>query len=147
MFFNWGSSSTLVAMATYGFGFHWLTMGKVKIGIYCYLIADIWQKCYRNCCWVVLHQTKYIILVQTTWLVAIATKRLNLWKKYSKINSSEAVRGTKLKLCNSLTNIVFYCSCWTTLVAILTLNFSNTYNGEKVKIGIKLLTCSEMFFE
>ena len=32
-------------------------------------------------------------------------KRLNLWKKYSKFISSEAIRGIKLKLCRNVHNI------------------------------------------
>ena len=31
-------------------------MGKMKIGIYCYFIADILTKVFRNAFWVVLYQ-------------------------------------------------------------------------------------------
>ena len=93
------SSNTLVAMATVsidccelmylvlsrlvlraGYGI-WLSvpdhclssyfrMGKVKIEIYCYLIADIFTKSfYRNVCWVVLHQAYHSYPNVSIWLV------------------------------------------------------------------------------
>ena len=73
-------------------------------------------------------------------LIWILSKSLNLigchgnlkgkfLKKCSKINSSEAVWGIKLKHCriisnnNLFKNVVFYCCCWSTLVAMATQSF------------------------
>ena len=42
------------------------------------------------------------------WLFAMATERLNVWKKYSKIFFSEAIRGMKLKLCINVHDISLY---------------------------------------
>ena len=41
-------------------------------------------------------------------LVAMATEMLNLWKKYIKVNSSEAVREIKLKRCRIVYSISRY---------------------------------------
>ena len=69
--------STLVAMAT--LNFHRLIIGKLQIDVYCYFIADIWQKIFRNVCCVVLYQTYTFCPSISIWLVT--TKRPNLWKK------------------------------------------------------------------
>ena len=71
--------------------FHRLTMRKVRIEIYCYLIADIWQKFYRNVPWVVLYQTYEFCPNRWIGLVAMATKRQNLRKHIQK--------STPQKLC------------------------------------------------
>ena len=46
-------------------------MGKMKIGIYCFLIADILKKFYRNIPWVILYHFCFNLLI---WLVTMATK-------------------------------------------------------------------------
>ena len=89
-------------MATYSC--HWVIMGKVEIGNFCCLTAD--RFVYRNVSWVVI------------WILS-KSKSLNLIachgnikgkfsKKYSKIFSSEAVRGMKLKLCIHVHDISLY---------------------------------------
>ena len=56
-------SCTFIALATESF--HWLVMGKVKIGIYCYLISDILTKLLQK--WSLSNPcTKHIILAQTS---------------------------------------------------------------------------------
>ena len=55
-------------------------MGKVKVGLNCYLIADILISFYRIVCWVVLYQTYHFYPNLWIWLVAMPTKRLNLRK-------------------------------------------------------------------
>ena len=72
-------------------------MGKVKIEIYCCLTADILTKVYRNVCWVVLYETYEFYPNRWIWLAAMATERINS-RKNSKIISSEAIMGMKLKL-------------------------------------------------
>ena len=62
-------------------------------------------------------------------------------KKYSKIFSSEIIRGMKLKLCihvydiSPYKKIAFYCRCSRTLVAMANLSFHRLIMG-KVEIGI-----------
>ena len=107
-------------MATYSC--HWLIMGK----------NENWH--------LLLSQCRYLNFLQKCFLISplrfiwILSKSLNLIdchsnikdkfsKHYSKINSSEAVRGIKLKLCrivskNGLYKICFYCCCSSTLVAM-----------------------------
>ena len=98
---------TLVAMTTYSF--HWLIMGKVEIGIYCCLTADILtnvlQKCSlsENRCSLLSHSRYFdrsfieIFLYQAYefcpncwgWLVAMATKRLYFRKNMKKKSSPQ----------------------------------------------------------
>ena len=61
-----------------------LQWGKGKIGIYCYVIADILTNIYKNVPWVVLYQAYHFCLDLLIWFVAMATKRLNLWKNIKK---------------------------------------------------------------
>ena len=75
---------------------------------------------YRNVLWLILYKTYLFCCNLLICLVTMATKRQNLWKKYLKINSSEAVWGMQLNLCRIVSNnilykqIVFYCRCWST---------------------------------
>ena len=66
-------------------------------------------------------------IFEPSWLVVMATKRLNFWRK--QINSSEAIWGIKLKLFRNVHStslyktIVFFCCCLSTLVAMATSSF------------------------
>ena len=78
--------------------------------------------------------------VQTVDFGCHGNRKAKLVKKYSKIISSEAIRGMKLKLCNvhniSLyKNYVFYCCCSFALVAMATSSFHRLAMG-KVKVGL-----------
>ena len=54
---------------------------KMKIGIYCYFIADILTKKYfRAVCWVVLYHIYSFCPNLSIWLAVMATKMLNLQK-------------------------------------------------------------------
>ena len=74
----------------------------------------------------------------------MATEMLNLRKNIKKINSSEAIRGIKLKVCRIVynislyKNIVFYCRCLSTLVAMATLNFHGLINGKDENVHLFL---------
>ena len=63
----------------------------------------------------------FVQIADFDWLMA--TKRLNVWKKYSKI-FSEAIKGMKLKLCINVhdislyINFIFYCRCQCAFVAV-----------------------------
>ena len=70
---------TLVAMATYSF--HWLIMGKVEIGIYCYLTVDILTKVLRKCS---LSSPLWSIWILSKLLNLMATEWLNLQKNIQK---------------------------------------------------------------
>ena len=69
-----------VAMATYSF--HWFIMGKMKIGIYCYFVADILTKSFSEM-FIEWFSTQHIILVLTSQFDWLSTKGLNL-RKYLK---------------------------------------------------------------
>ena len=104
LFFCPNRIRTLVAIMGVGGGGRG-RLGGMKIGIYCYFIVDILTKFYRNVLWVVLYKTYLFCCNLLIWL---ATKRQNLRKKYSKINSTEAVWGIKLKLCRIVSNNSLY---------------------------------------
>ena len=84
-------------------------MGKVKIEIYCYLTADILTNVLQKC-----FSSSPLLNIQ------ILSKPLNMIgchgnrkdkfskKKYSKIISSKAIKGMKLKLCRNVHNISLY---------------------------------------
>ena len=76
-----------------------LWWGKMKIGIHCYVIADILTNFYRNVPWVAHYQTYHYCWNRLIWLVAMATERLNLQKCITK----SSPQNIKLKLC------AFYC--------------------------------------
>ena len=109
-----------------------VAMAKMKIGIYCYLIADILTKVLQKCSWSCPNRW--------FWLVAMATEMLNFRKKYSKI-FSEVIRGMKPKLYINVCviilyiNCVFYCCCACGFVAMATLSFHRFIMG-KVKVGL-----------
>ena len=70
-------------------------------------------------------------------------------KKYSKIFSSEAIRGMKLKLCINVhdislyINFVFYCRCPCAFVGMATLSFHRLIM-EKVKVGLYFFLTVDM---
>ena len=132
-------SSTLVAVATSNF--HRLIMGKVEIGIYFCVTADTLTKVLQKCSWSSLLQTTSILSKSLILIGCHGNRNVNFRKKYSKIFFSEVIRGKKLKPCINVygislyENIVFYCCCSSTLVAVATSNFHRLIMG-KVEIGI-----------
>ena len=90
---------------------------------------------------------KHMSFVQTAefdwlpWLVAMATERLN-YQKYSKIISSEVIRGMKLKFCRNVHNIRIYKNLFliavTHVLSLLwhLLKVSIDLQWEKVKVGL-----------
>ena len=120
-------------------------MGKVKIEIYCYLIADILTKVLQKCSWsslIFLLCKPYEFLSKSLILIGCHGNRmLNFRKKYSKIFFSEVIRVMKLKLCINICviilyiNCVFYCCCPCGFVAMATLSF-HRFIIRKVKVGL-----------
>ena len=85
------------------------------------LLQIFWKKFYRNVSGVFLYQPYEFCPNQWFWLVAMATERLNFWKKYSKIFSEAQ---DKLNLCINVhdislyINYIFYCCCPCAFIAI-----------------------------
>ena len=78
-------------------------MGKMKIGIYCYFIADILTKKFYKCL-LSGPLPNIILFVQISiWLVVVANKRLNLRKKIFKNQL-----GMKIKRYRNFHSIRFY---------------------------------------
>ena len=73
----------------------------MKIGIHCYLTADILTKVLQKCVFSGPIQNIPFCCYHLISLVTMATKRQTLQKK---INSSEAVWGIKLKPCRIVSN-------------------------------------------
>ena len=116
-------------------------MGKVEIGIYFCVTADILTKVLLKCFWSSPLPTIWILPKPLTLMVAMATERLNFCNKYSKICFSEAIRGKKLKVCINVhdislyINYIFYCHCQCAFIAMTTSSFHILILG-KVEIGI-----------
>ena len=102
---------------------HWLIMGKVEIGIHCYLTVDILTN--------ILQKRPLCSPLRNTWILSkplnligcYGNRKTKFAKKYSKIISSEAIRVMKLKLCRNVYNIslqkmCFYSRCWYAFVAV-----------------------------
>ena len=133
-------------MATYSL--HWLIMGKVEIGIYCCLLC-VWVILfvffYRNVPWIGFYELYEFCPNRWIWLVAMATGTLNFRNKYSKIFTSEAIRGMKLKICihvhdiSLYMNYVFYCLCLCAFVALANQSFYRLIMGN--------MDITEMFIE
>ena len=97
-------------------------MGKVKIGIFCYFIADILTK--------VLYLLSgpppnvFFVSKPLNFISCHGNQKAKFLKK--KINSSEAIWGIKLKLCRNVHSMSLYksvgifCHCISTLVAMAT---------------------------
>ena len=104
-------------------------IGKVEIGIYCFLIADILTKVLQKCS-----------LSSPLRNILILTKPLNLSgchgnqndkfaKIYSKIISSEAMRQKKLKLCRHFHNIKLCISvCFYSLAHVFSLLWQRKFS-------------------
>ena len=87
-------------------------MGKMKIGIYCYFIANILRKVFKKC---LLSGPNIHLLSKLLSLIGChgnlgshGNQKALFAKKYSKINSSEAIWGIMLKLCRNFHSISFY---------------------------------------
>ena len=118
-------------------------MGKVEIGIYFCVTADILTKVLLKCFWSSPLPAIRILSKSLILMVATATEWLDLKKKkkYSKTFFLEAIRGMKLKLCINASDIslyinyVFYCCCSCVFIAITTSSFHRFIMG-KVKLGL-----------
>ena len=88
---------TLVAMATYNW--HWPIMEKVEIGIFCCLIADILTNIIQKCSLSSPLQFIWILSKSLNLIGSHGNIKGKFSKKYSKIFSSKAIKGMKLKLC------------------------------------------------
>ena len=142
-------SCAFVAMATYSF--HILIMGKVKVALYFYLIADILTKKFQKCS---LSSPLPNIWILSKPLNLIGCHHLGNWKDKSakffwKIISAEAIRGMKLKLCRNVHNsilykvYVFYCRCSCAFVAMFLINlkFPLTYNEKSESSSLLVSHC------
>ena len=120
--------------------FHRLIMGKVEIGIYFCVTADILTKVLQKC--------SCSSPLQTIWILSKSLILIgcHFRKKYSKIFFSEVLRRMKLKLCINVCVIIlyiiygFYCCCACGFVAMLTLSFHRFIMG-KVKVGLYFYIC------
>ena len=102
---------------------------KLRFIATCISLQIFWQKFYRSNCWVVLHQAYHFSPNPSFWLVAIAIEMLICKIKYININSSEAIRGIKLKLHKIVHNVSFYKN----MFLLLLLNFCRLKMGKKWK--------------
>ena len=83
---------TLVAIATYSF--HWLILGKLESAIFAVSLQIFRFFFYRNVSWVVLYDSYEFFPNHWIWIGCHG----NIKGNYSKVFSSEAIKGMKLKL-------------------------------------------------
>ena len=88
--------------------FHRLIMGKMKVGLYCYLIADILSKDLQRCSSSSPLPNIWILFKSLSLIGCHCNQKEKFAKKYSKIISSEVITGMKLKLCRNVHNISLY---------------------------------------
>ena len=119
----------------------------MKIGIYYYLIADILTKVLQKCSLNGPLPTVCILCKSLNLIGCHGIRNTKFAKKYSKIFSSEAIRGMKLKLCRNVHNIslyknyVFYCRCSCAFVAMATYNFRRLIMGKRESRPLYLSHC------
>ena len=101
--------SLLMNFSCYGnLKFHWRTMGKVKIEIYCHLIADILTKVLHKCLLSSpLSKIPFFCSYLLIWLVTMATNRQNC-KNISKNQLLRSCMGDIGELCSIVSNISLY---------------------------------------
>ena len=117
-------------------------MGKVEIGIYFCVTADIFTKVLQKCSWSSPLQTVLILSKSLNLIGCHGNRNVKCSKKiFKKIFFSEVIRGMKLKLCINVCaiiryiNYVFHCCCACGFVAMATLSFHRLIMG-KVKVGL-----------
>ena len=113
-------------------------MGKVEIGIYFCVTADILTKVLQKCSWSSLLQTIWILSKSLILTGCHGNRNVKFSrKKNSKIFFSEVIKGMKLKHCMNICviilhiNYVFYCCCTCDFIAVATLSFHRFYNNGK----------------
>ena len=111
-------------------------MEKVKIEIYCYLIADTSTKVLQKCSLSSPLPNIWILSKLLNLIGCHGNQKDKFAKKYSKIISPKAIRGMKLKLHRNVHNISLYKMCDFLLPLLMcfcgydNLNFPLTYNGK-----------------
>ena len=108
-------------------------MGKVKIGPYFYLTADILTKVLQKCSLSSPLQNISFLFKPLNCICLHGNRKAKFAKKYSLVNTSEALWGIKLKLCRNVYNIsstktifliavAHYFCCYGSLKFLLTYN-------------------------
>ena len=100
-----------------------------------------WQKFYRNVPWIVLYQSYKFCPNRWIWLVAMATKMLNLWTNIKKSSPQKPLGGWSWNFADMFitlaftTIMFFYCHCSCAFVPMATYSFHRLIMG-KVKVGL-----------
>ena len=116
-------------------------MGKVKIKIYCYLIADIFAKVLQKCSWSSPLQTIWILSKSLILIGCHGNRNVKISKKIFKNPLLRSHKGDEAETMHNclcyypLHNLYFYCCCAYGFVAMASLSFHRFIMG-KVKIGL-----------
>ena len=110
-------------------------MGKVEIGIYFCVTADILTKVLHKCSWSSPLPTKLILSKSLILIGCHGNRKAKFSKKYSNFFFSEAIKGMKLKFCINVmtlasTYIIFLLSVPLCFRCYGNLKFPFTYNGQ-----------------
>ena len=115
-FFYCRCPCAFVAMATQTFHIHVLIMGKVEIGIYFCVTANILTKVLLKCFWSTPLSTIWILSKSLILTGGYGNRKAKFSRKkttteHSKIFFSEAIWGMKLKLWINVYDISLYIKC------------------------------------
>ena len=123
-------------------------MGKVKIGFYCYVTADILTTKILQKCSLSNPLPNISFLSKPLNLIGChGNQKAKFEKKYKKIIYSEAIRGIKLKVCRDVHNISLYKNDVFLLPVLMyfrcygNLKFPLTYNGKSENWHLLLSHC------
>ena len=132
-------------MATQTFHIHVLIMGKVEIGIYFCVTADILTSVLLKCFWSSPLSTIWILSKSLILTSGYGNRKAKFSKqkttKHSKIFFLEAIWGLKLKLCINVYDIILYIKCVFIAVAhvfslLWQLKSFHRFIMGKVKVGL-----------
>ena len=133
------------------FSFHWLTMGKVKFGIYCYLIADILTKLFQKYLLSCPLTNRSFLSKQLKFIGCYCNQKAKSLKKYL----NQLLRSymgdvfetfAEMFIAWTATKLLFFCLlfcyCISTLVAMAIWSF-HRLKMEKMKIcsNCSLIAC------
>ena len=117
-------------------------MGKVEIGIYFCVTADILTKVLQQCSWSSLLLTLWILSKLLILIGCHGNRKAKFSrKKYSKIFFSEAIRGMKLKLCINVHDISLYIIIFILSLPMCFRCYGNFHRLIMVKVEIGIYFC------
>ena len=124
-------------------------MGKVEIGIYLCVTADILTKDLQKCSWISPLPTTWILSKSLILIGCHGNRKAKCSKRYTQLFFSEAIRGMKVKLCINVHDISLYINYIFIVVAhVLSLLWQLSFHRlimEKVETDIYFCVTADIF--